>query len=367
MTSIYDNELDENPAEDAKREVIQKYLADKRKKNEESLLEGYDRASSEEGIESAKDRQGNLNMAAGIGEIAGALLGGAPAKRAYVQHWNDTSAPKYADPGKGVDFGAAANKLRSIGASQVEDEKLKRKKAVEDYLMRDKLGQQEKERARVDTKELEMNDPNSAVSQRARALSQKLNPGAKVDGLSANQLADTLGYDKEIFRIEESAAQRREARIAADKQNQLARDLRQQDKEEDRKYKSDEKKRETLVEIEDRRTNIKQNLGILSKMIEEDGTFELFGSHNQDFDRLVETIATDMAKLADPSSVARPSEVESVKKNLIRSGLSNRNSTAQDIITNFANEVDARADSAYKIRGIELNKNQPNTKPAWAK
>jgi hypothetical protein len=116
-----------------------------------------------------------------------------------------------------------------------------------------------------------------------------------------------------------------------------------------------EEKKQTLVrEVEDRRQNIKDAIGILKKKIGEDGTWELLGSHNQDIDRIVDGIATDMAKLQDPQSVARPSEVDLVKSNLIQSGFKNANSTAADILDNFATEVDRRADTAYKVRGLEI-------------
>jgi len=119
-----------------------------------------------------------------------------------------------------------------------------------------------------------------------------------------------------------------------------------------------EKKMVLMNEIEDRRVNIKAAVGTLKEMIDKDGTYEAFGPHNQNIDRLVEQIATDMAKLQDPSSVARPSEVESIKKNLIQSGFQNRNSSAIDLLASFEGEVDRRADSAYDIRGLQKPQQQ---------
>lgn len=114
-----------------------------------------------------------------------------------------------------------------------------------------------------------------------------------------------------------------------------------------------DKKKQQMFEIEDRRQNIDTALGELDKMIDEDGTYEMFGSHNQDLDRKVEQVATDMAKLMDPASIARPSEVEQIKKTLVQSGFQNRNGTARDLLKNFKGEVQRRADSAYQIRGLE--------------
>jgi hypothetical protein len=64
----------------------------------------------------------------------------------------------------------------------------------------------------------------------------------------------------------------------------------------------------------------------------------------------------------DPSSVARPSEVESIKKNLIKSGFQNTNETALQILDNFEKEVDARAGQAYTVRGLEAPQ-QNSVKP----
>jgi hypothetical protein len=122
-----------------------------------------------------------------------------------------------------------------------------------------------------------------------------------------------------------------------------------------------DKKKVMMNEIEDRRGNINSAISELNTMIDNKGTWELLGSHNQDLDRKVEQIATDMAKLQDPNSVARPSEVEAVKKSLIQSGFQNRNSTAKEILKNFEGEVKRRADSAYKVRGLEVPTQQVNT------
>lgn len=120
-----------------------------------------------------------------------------------------------------------------------------------------------------------------------------------------------------------------------------------------------QKQQQTMLEIEDRRQNINANIKQLQDMVAENGTYELLGSQNQDMDRLLEQIATDMAKLQDPNSVARPSEVEAVKKTLIKPGFANSNATAQDILNNFSNEVNRRADSAYNIRGLKAPQGRP--------
>jgi len=115
----------------------------------------------------------------------------------------------------------------------------------------------------------------------------------------------------------------------------------------------EEKKKASLVEVEDRRRNIEDNLTLLEKMIDEDGTYEVFGSHNADLERRVDMIATDMAKLADPTSVARPAEVELFKKGLVQATMNPANlsnGTALKVLKNFRGELDSRVANAYKIR-----------------
>jgi hypothetical protein len=115
-----------------------------------------------------------------------------------------------------------------------------------------------------------------------------------------------------------------------------------------------EKKKAAINEVEDRRRNIEDNLNLLEQQIKEKGTYEAFGSHNADLDRRVDMIATDMAKLADPTSVARPSEVEMFKKGLLKASATDmRNETALDLLKNFRSEVNTRAANAYKIRGLD--------------
>jgi hypothetical protein len=97
----------------------------------------------------------------------------------------------------------------------------------------------------------------------------------------------------------------------------------------------------------------------LVKQIEDKGTFETFGAHNQTLAQKVDSMAIDAAKLFDPSSVARPSEVEAFKGMLFEPGtLTMRNETAIDTVNAFKKLVKDRArreaatstDPAFKKR-----------------
>lgn len=114
-----------------------------------------------------------------------------------------------------------------------------------------------------------------------------------------------------------------------------------------------EKDATSIKEVKDRETTIMDNIAQVEKMIKDSGTYEAMGSHNADMERLTDAIAVDMAKLMDPNSVARPGEVELMKKGLPAVGISGRNSTALSMLKNLKGEVQKRAKSAYSIRGID--------------
>lgn len=109
-----------------------------------------------------------------------------------------------------------------------------------------------------------------------------------------------------------------------------------------------------VIESLDRRNNIQANVQKAIGMIKKRGTWEMIGPHNEILDGLASDIATDQAKLQDPTSIARPSEVEEVKKNLIEAGLTKRNDTAQKILQAFSNKTDERAGRIFQSRGLRL-------------
>lgn len=114
-----------------------------------------------------------------------------------------------------------------------------------------------------------------------------------------------------------------------------------------------------LKEIQGRRTNIRTNVEKAINLVKQKGTYEALGPHNADLDMLAEQIATDMAKMQDPNSVARPNEVEAVKKNLVQVGLKTQNKTAVKQLQHFYDTVDNRANAAFRTLGVE----PPNSKP----
>lgn len=188
-------------------------------------------------------------------------------------------------------------------------------------------------------------DPASQESRLAQSLASKMVPGKDFSNLSAAQINQFLPSISKIYEGQQSAL----SRASASEDRKLARD----EKKAEKLAASEEKKKTILTEIEDRRTNIKDNLKLLKDQISKYGTYEAFGPQNADMERRVDQIATDMAKLTDPNSVARPSEVDMFKKGLVAPTIGQKNSTALSILDSFEKEVDQRAANAYRLRGLE--------------
>jgi len=198
------------------------------------------------------------------------------------------------------------------------------------------------------------NDPDSSATMLKRELAKQYFPkmSGVIDKMNSNDLDKNLPMLNQQFnsinarleakaRLGETQASRLQAGDISERNFAAAQDTKAA------------AKKQTVNEIEERRQNISDALTEARNMIDRDGTFEAFGPHNQNLDRLVDQIATDMAKLQDPNSVARPGEVQLVKNNLIQSGFRNNNETAKKILETFQQEVNRRASTAYKIRGLQ--------------
>lgn len=113
------------------------------------------------------------------------------------------------------------------------------------------------------------------------------------------------------------------------------------------------KQKQQILEVQERHKNIKDNIKSLRDQIDATGTWEAGGAANADMERKINNIATDMAKLTDPESVAREAEVAGFRRGLFEPGLLSKNSTAKDVLDHFEKEVDQRLENAYRVRGID--------------
>ncbi len=204
--------------------------------------------------------------------------------------------------------------------------------------------------------EKQMRDPNSDVSKTVTDIARKvgiLKPGQTASAMDLKNAGINLST---LLATIEAGNARRDAAALAREGRVAEREERSRTKKEEEDKKRLDKRKLITEEVEDRSRNLNDSIKMLQDKIKETGTFELMGPEEEDMKRLVDTIATDMAKLADPNSVARPAEVELWKKNLAKvgglQGLGMRNQTATDILESFKGEVEKRRQHAYKVRGV---------------
>ncbi len=110
----------------------------------------------------------------------------------------------------------------------------------------------------------------------------------------------------------------------------------------------------TVTEVRERAGNIRSSLDQADAIIQKWGTFELTGSEQAKLNKALSDVATDMAKLKDPASAARESEVESELGNLgFKAGsLTTSNATARELLKNYRAAVDRREQEAFRVRGL---------------
>lgn len=253
----------------------------------------------------------------------------------------------------------AADKLEADRAAEL---------ARQDKIRADELARQEKSRADdaalVDRRRIE--DAAAVDRRRAEDAELRAREQAHDDDQRARDRASAAA-DRAAERAARVQAAQAEANARA---AQRADDKAAAQAQRDAEYQRDltDKQKQKVAEVENFRTNIEDNIALLKKQIEDTGTFELFGPESADMERRITSIATDMAKLADPGSVAREGEVATAKKGLFPTGtgaLFTSNATALRVLDNLAAEVDKRAENAYRVRGLPApSKGPPSTTPS---
>jgi hypothetical protein len=202
-----------------------------------------------------------------------------------------------------------------------------------------------------------MRNPDSEISKMVTGIAQKvgiLKPGQVASAMDLKNAGVNLGT---LLATIEAGNARRDAAA-------LSRDLRADEKSSAREFKAEEeaKKREdkrklVTEEIEARKRTIEDNIKRASDIIEKYGTVEATGPQAELLQGMLDEIAVDTAKLQDPDSVARPAEVELVRKSLVPEDTLGRmtmtNSTAKTILDQFKKRIQERAATGYKVRGIE--------------
>lgn len=299
--------------------LIKEYLSSKYGPNYEK--------EQEAAFESAKSRANLGNLFGDLGDVvAGRQIGSTDA---YFQ-----------------------NALAEAEKNTVGKAKTAKKEFLEDYTLEKEFKKSQQDEAAAARE----NDPNSEDSKLAQNLAIKMGlPPEQAQAMTAARFKTLSPVLQKTYEIEqkkmENALKRQEmqAKQAQDYSLKLAsQEQKQQEKE--------QKKMSAVTEIQDRYQNIQDSIGSLKKLIDDYGTQEVFGGQNEMMDQYITSIATDMAKLVDPNSVARETEVDSFKRMLVKPGFWQRESSMQAIIDNFKNMVDKRLENAYQVRGLDMKK-----------
>lgn len=113
-------------------------------------------------------------------------------------------------------------------------------------------------------------------------------------------------------------------------------------------------KQKSVSEIEERSRNMNKTLDDMADQIKKYGTFEAFGPENANLDALITSYAIDMAKLRDPTSVAREGEVEMERKALGNPGAWTDDNTILALIKKAKERIGERRAEAYRARNLDM-------------
>jgi hypothetical protein len=227
------------------------------------------------------------------------------------------------------------------------------------------------------TDDAKMSDVNSTVSKimsDAAVEAGFIKPGTQASAMVLQKMGMNL---TSILNAKENAR----SRIATAKENALNRDtlaavarenklfdretdrevaaknleLKRTEKEEDLERKYKEQKLEKVAPLEASRLNLKRNINEYIALVKKVGTGELFGPDQKRMMDLQTQIATDQAKMADPTSSAMQGEVEKYRAGLPEIGtfVFESQNTALDILKRQLDDVDNRALAGYNARGIK--------------
>ena len=108
-----------------------------------------------------------------------------------------------------------------------------------------------------------------------------------------------------------------------------------------------------LDTVQTEETTIRQQGEKLKALIKKYGTSELQGPAEAEMRQAVDNMATAAAKMKDPSSAARPSEVEMESKNIFKPGFFQKSDTALAQIDSYLSNAEQRKKAAYDARGVK--------------
>lgn len=231
--------------------------------------------------------------------------------------------------------------------------------------LRKKAEDRDKEEER--TRRLDLDDVNSPLSKQAQMvyirrgvdpqLASQLPASAMQSILSAESANDAAKNQIALREQAKLDLASREKEGAANRANQyaIAKMNNEGDLEKARlaaTNKGASEQLQTYQEVKDRAANIRRVLNDLRARIKDKGTYELFGPHNANMEQELNSIAADYAKIVDPKSVNRESEIAMARKSLFEPGPWQQDATALGSLDNFEKLVADREKNFNWARGF---------------
>lgn len=319
--------------------------SDTQKEQGKSLESLGEELKSEQTREPSSDRLSYMDMmqnaqqAASQNRLQAALL------RAGMQ-----AGAAIAGPGVKADY-TAAEALAEAAGTPVSNVK---------GLMETEAGAKKLQQLEEDLKdEAKLRDPNSEISKimtNAAIQVGFIKPGTQASA----QILQKMGLNlTSILNAQENARSRADSMKLARENMLFQTTLKRMEKQQDIERQYEEKKKEKVAPLEASRQNLKRNLTEYIELLKKVGTGALYGDEEKRMRTLQTEIATDEAKMADPTSSAMSGEVEKYRKGLPEIGtfVPERESTAISLLERKLADVDNRALSGYVARGIKPDPN----------
>lgn len=247
------------------------------------------------------------------------------------------------------------------------------RQAVQDQQQATLFQQGQEDRTRQQAQLAAEDDPDSEESRIAQELARRI-MNRPAPGLTASKFKQTWPQLEKVYQIEQQRLNRQDslnaqnaAREDAQKDREAGRAQALTDRKNERleteERKIGEKKQEQARAVEEFSSNINDQIDYLKGLIDQYGTQEVLGPAEQNMRSAVLSIATDLAKLRDPQSAARETEVARESSTLFEPGFFQSAETAKSRLDALKSQVEKRKANAYRIRGLSGPETAPGANP----
>lgn len=167
-------------------------------------------------------------------------------------------------------------------------------------------------------------------------------------GITADRTADRRAEDQRLAAEREgrqnTEAEERRKRDVSDRERLAA-----QNDERDAEFKLINDTGGYRQSVDTATANIRSQLAALRDLIKENGTQELTGTYQDDVASITNSLATDLAKLRDPTTGVIGNESVREARTLFTPGYGQLDSTALQRLDNLEKQLDSRQQNAYRM------------------